>query len=1326
MKRLKELISFLPYYFRGNDTYKDSNGKGLLEKYLEIFGNYFEDIIVNDIKSLSDIIDISSTEDIYLGYLWEFLGQLPYANPEAIDPEKWKTYFNGLDDSTTIKRLSKYWLYPKDTVSDDLIVSESTVRNLLMYSVTLFKIRGTEKFFKTLMALYGVELEILESQSSPVTVGTHGDDFDYAGSDDDYAGSDDDYGGMVDYYKKSNVPTKIDGSGATLNEGCTMDNTSVCNTCASIHFKLHLPTNQSNVDSYISKIESVINRFLPINVRPIFEWVNSDNTPYKVTNTTILRPFVLVDTLPNSTYMPSFYNDGGDDISNVFEPFSGFDGWYLYLPDTLSNLRYAANNIGTYIQTHIELSELNWLIGTKIRVMVLILPVNSLGVPINIKEDSELNPIRFTINGGDIEYESGHIFNITIGAGKSPVNIEPKPVLLDDYWKPWYTQSYPVYFNSKLKRVSYKFGIDYNSTVITSYNYGTNGSLPILSYKEVATIVNGIILSTESSPVDFIWNNDIENPITPVPLESDPTRYRFTVEPYTTGEQSFYMVENPARKFVVVTSVNKLSTIVLPNPNTLQIDVENKVANSRLDVRLGDGSIKIPNTLSGYEVSVEDQGWFNNYVIKDGESRGLCNAFYNGKFHVKNLNSVDRNTLLRLYIPILSKPIHNNSQKITFTCIGNIPDGDGGTIPVILTASINLFTQVISFTQVNASTGGDRLIGSSSWYGKLNMSVHNSLIIVTNEWQQDGYSIMLLSLNIGKLINGVNGSDRYINPTSFKWEIDTLSYSDLLVFNTKNKDNVYNVGELVSFNLPGIYEFKASYLNDPSFSLVNATRGIVDINGLFNSDIKYTLEIIDDDFSDNRANTIRIPYRFAEKTSTKATIKLNLNLFTNLNQVDGVDMETQFPNYFDWGVVIFWGSNPMGQLLTTVTCDDDSYNVVTDPYTGEESPAEHYGKSGYILLDFNKVDGSRDYTPSSINFPPGMYTIMMHSRKPMEDQDYYQVIELYEDQDPNERQIHIDVDVISRAWLNPVGINGDIDTRKTWGYYKSHLETMVTNASYDVYIEVPEFRVLLSNNNVGYKKVWLYKALPISSFDHDQDMIEGNINYKDLIYQDNNVTESSVPTRNPGEGRAWIFTGTVYNIGELVKGPDEPGLYMLVVHQTTADLVTIGKAYLEVKEIANYILKISPTAAVLEEEDTAVSSEITVTHDAIWPKKLRLWSAATGQWLNLNGTGDTAQTIFPVTFLAYTAGVYDFTVYWYDEDNTGPDPSIEGATTHWVILDNSLGPLQGTFNVVRNTTLSPESRVWTWDGRDTVLTVDLVMVNSDRDIPWTAIISEDQ
>jgi hypothetical protein len=36
---------------------------------------------------------------------------MPYANPHAIDPEKWKILFNGFDSPTTIAALKNYWIY---------------------------------------------------------------------------------------------------------------------------------------------------------------------------------------------------------------------------------------------------------------------------------------------------------------------------------------------------------------------------------------------------------------------------------------------------------------------------------------------------------------------------------------------------------------------------------------------------------------------------------------------------------------------------------------------------------------------------------------------------------------------------------------------------------------------------------------------------------------------------------------------------------------------------------------------------------------------------------------------------------------------------------------------------------------------------------------------------------------------------------------------------------------------------------------------------------------------------------------------------------------
>ena len=159
MINLRSLMDLLPYYFKEQDTYK-VNGKGLLERYLDIFGAYFDNQVVRDISTLDDVIDIDKTPEVYLGYLWEFLGSMPYANPRAIDPDKWKQYFNGFNSDSTIESLSRLWLYRKDYDGDHYTLTPDQVRSLVKYSIALFSIRGTKKFFEVFLRLYGFEAKI--------------------------------------------------------------------------------------------------------------------------------------------------------------------------------------------------------------------------------------------------------------------------------------------------------------------------------------------------------------------------------------------------------------------------------------------------------------------------------------------------------------------------------------------------------------------------------------------------------------------------------------------------------------------------------------------------------------------------------------------------------------------------------------------------------------------------------------------------------------------------------------------------------------------------------------------------------------------------------------------------------------------------------------------------------------------------------------------------------------------------------------------------------------------------------------------------------------
>lgn len=157
MGKLKNLINFLPYFFKHKDTYK-VDGKGILERFLEIFGTYFEDTISADIKSTLDITDIEKTPSYYINYLWEFLGELPFVRSGLIDKEKWDLYHNGFNPEQGKNPDGSYvW---DITNEGPIILDESTTRKLLRYAIPLIKNRGTKKFFEVFLKMYGLSVNI--------------------------------------------------------------------------------------------------------------------------------------------------------------------------------------------------------------------------------------------------------------------------------------------------------------------------------------------------------------------------------------------------------------------------------------------------------------------------------------------------------------------------------------------------------------------------------------------------------------------------------------------------------------------------------------------------------------------------------------------------------------------------------------------------------------------------------------------------------------------------------------------------------------------------------------------------------------------------------------------------------------------------------------------------------------------------------------------------------------------------------------------------------------------------------------------------------------
>ena len=140
---LKEYIynHLLPFYVRAQDTYRDSDGKGILERFLGICTEYFEKIFP-EIESYLDIIDLDKTPDLYLNILWEYFGYIPYAygilyTGETYNPEQIAIWMNN----------------PK-------VFPRANTRKILKYAISLYKIRGTASFYEILGRFYGVKFTV--------------------------------------------------------------------------------------------------------------------------------------------------------------------------------------------------------------------------------------------------------------------------------------------------------------------------------------------------------------------------------------------------------------------------------------------------------------------------------------------------------------------------------------------------------------------------------------------------------------------------------------------------------------------------------------------------------------------------------------------------------------------------------------------------------------------------------------------------------------------------------------------------------------------------------------------------------------------------------------------------------------------------------------------------------------------------------------------------------------------------------------------------------------------------------------------------------------
>lgn len=230
---IRHLINYLPFYFKDKDTYKVDN-KGILERFLEICGDYFTDNIKSVIDNQLDILDLEKTSQSYLVWLWELLGQIPFANNKP--------------------------------GSSPLVLSSKQQRDLIKYCNELLKIRGTEEFFEVMFRVYSNSTNNLKL----VSIEYEGFGWDQDPEDSrEYIKSRTGTSEVKGYQKDKNVLWPYFDHDIFDDNTIRFDEYYRMKQCIDVTF--NITGTFSNVESANKTIQAFIRRYVPYNVNPIIK-----------------------------------------------------------------------------------------------------------------------------------------------------------------------------------------------------------------------------------------------------------------------------------------------------------------------------------------------------------------------------------------------------------------------------------------------------------------------------------------------------------------------------------------------------------------------------------------------------------------------------------------------------------------------------------------------------------------------------------------------------------------------------------------------------------------------------------------------------------------------------------------------------------------------------------------------------------------------------------------------------------------------------------------------------------------------------------------------
>lgn len=236
---IKEFIyENLPFYFREYDSYKRSDG-GVLKRFLDVCSEYFDEEVLRDIDNFTSIWDIDNTSPVFLNYIWEYLGSIPYAYGILYDGKPFS--------KDNLKELSTEYIR-----NDNCPIPTVDYRRLLKYAISLYKIRCTKEFYTILGRLYGLEISVVDPSENESP-----------------------YEEALGLSGSSSWEIQYDIKGYYDQVTTIYDRSEACASCVRLDASIHIPENlyhilieRDSLDNAKAVIVDILNRYLPIQALP--------------------------------------------------------------------------------------------------------------------------------------------------------------------------------------------------------------------------------------------------------------------------------------------------------------------------------------------------------------------------------------------------------------------------------------------------------------------------------------------------------------------------------------------------------------------------------------------------------------------------------------------------------------------------------------------------------------------------------------------------------------------------------------------------------------------------------------------------------------------------------------------------------------------------------------------------------------------------------------------------------------------------------------------------------------------------------------------------